>query len=336
MPKIKRLITEEYIYGRTGDVINALYTAKIAGTERTLAQLLADRIAIKDKNVMYGEGTGIIDVDEQNTKFFDKYLSDRWNLTIVSGSEFKIAFLIDTSPSITGDDFPNILEKIPEIVRKIEEENKLVVFNLYLLPSADCEQFRMQNISCEVLSDSKCGLIGDEKNEDWGDGTACLSKYYKPDIIIVISDELSTSSNCEPDSCCQTGNVKSRSIESVENGKIEAQKNGIKVFTIQADYSNCEDCSNYGKCLYCDTCIKKLEDQMWDLSSSTEGKSYKLSKATNAGEVAENIIMNQPIESRITIGHEIPQDLTRRISYLINLPLPSTINEVAKLYLITW
>lgn len=335
VPVIKRLGVEEHIYTRTADVVNALYNAKIAGTKRTLVQLLVDRIEIGDKNVMYGEGVGVIDVDEQTTKFLDTYLSDRWNLTIISGSEFRIAFLVDTSLSVTDDDLPNILDKVPSIARRLREKNKLVSLNLYLLPPADCTRFRMENISCMALSRSICDLVH-ETQEDWGNGVACLAKYHNPDIILVISDELSTSSNCESDSCCQTGVVKTKSTASVENGKIECQRKFIEVFTLQADYSSCEDCPQWGYCRYCDPCIEKLEDQMRHLSGLTGGKYYRLSKETNAGEVAENIIMNQPIETKITLGHEIPQDIKRKISYLINLPLPSPTNEVAKLYLYTW
>jgi hypothetical protein len=80
-PKLKSLVAEEHLYSRLGDVLTSFYTTKISGTKRTLAQLLADRIATNSENVDYGLETGVINVDKQVTEFFDTYLDKKWNLT---------------------------------------------------------------------------------------------------------------------------------------------------------------------------------------------------------------------------------------------------------------
>jgi hypothetical protein len=80
-PKLKSLVAEEHLYSRLGDVVTSLYNTKISGTERTLAQLLADRVVTNSGNIDYGKEIGIINVDEQLTEFFDAYLDEKWNLT---------------------------------------------------------------------------------------------------------------------------------------------------------------------------------------------------------------------------------------------------------------
>ena len=80
-PKLQRLVTEEHLYSRLGYTVTSLYNTQISGTERTLAQLLADRIVTNSGSIDYGEEVGIIDVDKQLTEFFDTYLDKKWNLT---------------------------------------------------------------------------------------------------------------------------------------------------------------------------------------------------------------------------------------------------------------
>ena len=109
-PKLERLVTEEYSYSRLGDIVTALYNTKLSGTERTLTQLLADRIVTNSSSVDYGEKVGIINIDKQATEFFDAYLDEKWNLTdsemslgykIPSGIKRKITYqIVLPKPSI--------------------------------------------------------------------------------------------------------------------------------------------------------------------------------------------------------------------------------------------
>jgi hypothetical protein len=80
-PKLNRLETEEYMYSRLGDVVTALYNTRVSGTERTLVQMLADRVNSNSSNIDYGWEVGIINVDEQVTEFLDAYLDEKWGLT---------------------------------------------------------------------------------------------------------------------------------------------------------------------------------------------------------------------------------------------------------------
>jgi hypothetical protein len=119
-PKLNRLVTEEYTYSRLGDVVTALYNVKVSGTERTLAQLLADRVATKSGNISYGWEVGIINVDEQATEFFGSYLDEKWNLT---DDQFSLGYEIpkDITRKIT---YPIVLP-IPSILY-----SKVVILNL--------------------------------------------------------------------------------------------------------------------------------------------------------------------------------------------------------------
>jgi hypothetical protein len=89
-PRVNEVQTEESRYARLGDVVNIFYNSKISGTDRTLAQLLADRIVGEGGNVNYGMGVGIINVDKQVTEFFNVYLDNNWVLkTQYNGNELE-------------------------------------------------------------------------------------------------------------------------------------------------------------------------------------------------------------------------------------------------------
>jgi len=119
-PKLSRLVTEEYTYSRLGDVVTALYNAKVSGTERTLAQMLADRVNSNSGNIDYGWEVGIINVDKQVTEFFDSYLGEKWNLT---DDQFSLGYAIpkDINRKITYQ----IVLPIPSVLY-----SKIVILNL--------------------------------------------------------------------------------------------------------------------------------------------------------------------------------------------------------------
>jgi hypothetical protein len=68
---------EQHKYERITDVANEFYYSKISGTEKTLAQLLGDRIAGRNP-VTYGIGFGNIDVDNLAIQLFNSYFDKNW------------------------------------------------------------------------------------------------------------------------------------------------------------------------------------------------------------------------------------------------------------------
>lgn len=83
IPSPSRMLIESHKYDRITDVVNEFYYSKISGTDRTLSQLVGDRISGKNSSVSYGTKLGGIDVDNQTIQFFDSYFGkDQWRLEI--------------------------------------------------------------------------------------------------------------------------------------------------------------------------------------------------------------------------------------------------------------
>ena len=83
-------------------------------------------------------------------------------------------------------------------------------------------------------------------SEDWGHGAACVAEKYEHQIIIVLGDELSSSSNGRGQACYHydLGQVDAKSTRSVEDGIRELKKVDIPGFTIVCSHlmSNWEKC----------------------------------------------------------------------------------------------
>jgi hypothetical protein len=66
------------------DATIQIYNSKISGTDKTLAQMLIDRVVTNDTPVSYGLGFGNIDVDKQLERFFFYYFGNDWFLEVPS------------------------------------------------------------------------------------------------------------------------------------------------------------------------------------------------------------------------------------------------------------
>ena len=73
-------------FERVEDTTIQIYNSKISGTDKTIAQMLVDRIVTNQTPVSYGLGFGNIDVDRELNRFFNFYFGKNWFLEVPSGS----------------------------------------------------------------------------------------------------------------------------------------------------------------------------------------------------------------------------------------------------------
>lgn len=81
-PQISSTWVNYHQYERASDATITFYYSKVSGTERTLAQLLGDRIYNDQNPVSYGSGFGTVDVDQLTSQFFNYYFEDKWRFEI--------------------------------------------------------------------------------------------------------------------------------------------------------------------------------------------------------------------------------------------------------------
>lgn len=113
------IAVESHKYDKITDVVNEFYQSKIAGTERTLSQLLADRIINKNP-VIYGKKFGNIDVDNQTIQFFNSYFGNTWRFEIKS-----VAYEINAT-NHTSSEAINLGYTIPNYNRRIQTFEMLI------------------------------------------------------------------------------------------------------------------------------------------------------------------------------------------------------------------
>lgn len=89
-PQTSSIWVKYHQYERVSDATITFYYSKVSGTERTLAQLLGDRIYNNQNPISYGPGFGTVDVDQLVSQFFTYYFEDRWRF------EIKFASLVTT------------------------------------------------------------------------------------------------------------------------------------------------------------------------------------------------------------------------------------------------
>ncbi|MBU5689586.1 MAG: hypothetical protein QXM68_01345 [Candidatus Aenigmatarchaeota archaeon] len=65
------------------DSVKGIFYTELPGTEKTIAQILSDRIISQDDMIFYGEGYGYLDAKKIIEKYFTDYYGDRWNLTVL-------------------------------------------------------------------------------------------------------------------------------------------------------------------------------------------------------------------------------------------------------------
>ena len=73
-------------FEKVEDVTIQIYNSKISGTDKTVAQMLIDRIVTNETPVSYGLGFGNIDVDKQLNRFFSYYFGNDWFLEVPSAN----------------------------------------------------------------------------------------------------------------------------------------------------------------------------------------------------------------------------------------------------------
>jgi len=95
------LLSREFLFGSTSltnfyvkrsnferveDVTIQIYNSKISGTDKTVAQMLIDRIVTNQTPVSYGLGFGNIDVDRELIRFFNFNFGKNWFLEVPSAN----------------------------------------------------------------------------------------------------------------------------------------------------------------------------------------------------------------------------------------------------------
>lgn len=69
-------------FEKVEDAVIQMYNSKISGTDKTMAQMLIDRVVTNETPVSYGLGFGNIDVDKQLSRFFSYYFGNDWFLEL--------------------------------------------------------------------------------------------------------------------------------------------------------------------------------------------------------------------------------------------------------------
>jgi len=73
-------------FEKVEDVTIQIYNSKISGTDKTVAQMLIDRVVTNETPVSYGLGFGNMDVDKQLNRFFSYYFGNDWFLEVPSAN----------------------------------------------------------------------------------------------------------------------------------------------------------------------------------------------------------------------------------------------------------
>ncbi|MBU5688818.1 MAG: hypothetical protein KQA41_01145 [Candidatus Aenigmarchaeota archaeon] len=79
----KNIQVEEKQFYHIGDVSKNIFYTKIPGIDKTLSQLLSDRMMSESDEIFYGEGYGIINVADFVNYYLSQYYSENWNLTVI-------------------------------------------------------------------------------------------------------------------------------------------------------------------------------------------------------------------------------------------------------------
>ena len=119
---LRQNIVTESRYETVIDMTTAFHNAKVSGTDRSLAQLAADRIVLENPKVTYGVYFGAINVDAQLEDFFTSYFGDKWALVFNDDryEGFKLGYPI---PKLKDKVVYNILVPLPNIGKEIVELN---------------------------------------------------------------------------------------------------------------------------------------------------------------------------------------------------------------------
>jgi hypothetical protein len=116
---LSEVVTESNKYDKMTDVVNEFYTSKIAGTQRTLSQLLADRIIAKNP-VIYGKKFGNIDVDNQTAQFFNSYFGKNWRFEVKS-----VVYDVNATNQSSSEAI-NLGYRIPNNIRRLQTFEVLI------------------------------------------------------------------------------------------------------------------------------------------------------------------------------------------------------------------
>jgi hypothetical protein len=86
-------VVEESQYERVMKFVTNFFYSRIPEIDKTIAQLLADRILSESEVVYYGERYGGLNVTKLIYDYFGQYFGDRWNLTISVETSLKNSVL---------------------------------------------------------------------------------------------------------------------------------------------------------------------------------------------------------------------------------------------------
>jgi hypothetical protein len=338
-PKVSNILIESHKYDRLTDITNEFYYTKIAGTERTLSQLLGDRIASGKNPVLYGKDWGNIDVDNLTVQFFDTYFNKKWRFSVAPPGEISVGIIVDTSSSTLQSSIEIIKQKLPAILEDLESRGKIIYVNFFLLGGESytkCSDFQdMKYTSCSVLSVSLCGLAG-QQSEDWGNGVACVANNYKPAVAIIISDE--PSGGCEPCLQAYAPSIGPIADSSITNGINTCKAMGTRVFTLTGTFPCGTSCGmNPIYCVStCDQCcVKNTKTVLERIAEQTDGQYYDLSEGIDAGDIVKYILESIPVKET-NLGYEMPKDISRVQTFEMLIPVPTIGNQVVKGYLYVW
>ena len=115
IPSSSDILAQYHQYERVTDAVNAFYYSKISGTEKTLAQMVGDRV-VSENPVSYGKAVGTIDVDKLVMNFFNSYFEKNWRL------EIRVTYKVNILSPDTSKGTKDISwgQKIPSSIKKTD------------------------------------------------------------------------------------------------------------------------------------------------------------------------------------------------------------------------
>lgn len=269
---------------------------------------------------------------------------------------YQIVMIVDTSASLC-DDFSQIKNKMPDIIRDLRGQGYNVMATVYMLPEGQecCSRMGVSTLKCQGIFQTERYLhcldmfnnmctIRIMNGEDWGRGVSCAVEKgpyegwydFTAKIGIILSDEL-PAGNEYIDSGKEYENA-----NSLNSGIASAKQIGMRIFPIKTQtcgticiVSGGSEIDNVATDLCC-TYDGKLENYMSDMAAQTGGQAFELSSADQVTEKIKEIFQSHvfPINDYVEFGTQPPRGKSVK-SVVLTTPI-TILGEYANIYISTW
>lgn len=348
---------------------SAVMASTYKDSGRSMMELAGIAAFSGNRTIDFGPVLGKADVNEEFTKRMDAlYGKGKWRLEIPFPQEFadiEVAVVADTSQSMC-DDITNIKNGLPNIVNELKAKGRAVRITVYLLPASgkstcqdkdgakvldDCISLGFANtkeLNCYPITipETSCRIPGEyfRTSESWERGGECAAKYgpiggwsnKSAKVVIPLSDELPSSSDCADDGTIGSCNINQCSYQPDVDKFVKAAKdNGVNIFPLQAD--SC----GYASIIAPTTCAcgkTELPKLMQSIAAQTGGQYNSLNDTGSAADTIATIIGSVGTTRKFAIeaGSALPRLGESKI-YAHEMTIPvAVIGTYVKAYFYKW